>query len=267
MRIRPSAFSHIIHAASDTDGDSHQRHPIACFRTILQGTETVLDLAASSGSPKVLFLSSGAVYGAQPRNLLGFPEDFSGIPEMFDPNAAYGNAKRAAETLCNLYWSERRLPVKIARLFAFIGPRIPLARRLAAGNFIQDGLRRIPVTVKGSGASVRTYLHAADMTAHLLTVLTLGIPARPYNVGGEQRVSVSRLAEMIASQFDVPVRYRHGPGGRAPATRYVPSVVRITEELGVKQRINLNDSVARTVSWYLAAPKRIRQLVGQYRPD
>lgn len=257
-----SAFSHIIHAASDTDGDSHRRHPISCFDSIFHGTEKVLEFASSCGAPKVLFLSSGAVYGPQPRDLSSFPEDFHGTPKLLDPLAAYGNAKRAAEALCGLYWSERRLPVKIARLFAFIGPRIPLARRLAAGNFIRDGLRRIPITVTGSGASMRTYLHAADMTAHLLAVLTNGVPARPYNVGGRQSISIRRLAETIASRFNVPVKFQRGAGLRSATNRYVPSVDRIRDELGVAQRISLATSVARTVSWYSAVPKRILRMGG-----
>lgn len=61
---RGRAVTHVIHAAADTTLGP-QLTPLARFDQIRAGTRNVLDLAAQSGARRMLFTSSGAVYGRQ----------------------------------------------------------------------------------------------------------------------------------------------------------------------------------------------------------
>ena len=85
-------FTHIIHGASGPGSG-----PLEIFATIVDGTRRTLEFAAQSGVKRLLFLSSGAVYGPQPSVLTHIPESYLGGPDPLQTASAYGESKRAAE--------------------------------------------------------------------------------------------------------------------------------------------------------------------------
>jgi dTDP-glucose 4,6-dehydratase len=239
-------FSHVIHAATTS---SAPVEPLEMFDTILRGTRRVLEFAAGHGTRKLLFTSSGAVYGRQPPNITHVPEDYCGAPDPTDPASAYGEGKRAAELLCALMASRHGFEAKIARCFAFVGPHLPLDAHFAIGNFIRDALGGGPIRVNGDGTPLRSYLYAADLAIWLWTILLKGAPARPYNVGSDEAISIADLAHAIGEMHGVGVSILGRPTPGAIPARYVPSAQRARSELGLAASIDTNDGVRRTVRW------------------
>jgi len=220
--------------------------------TLVEGTRRTLELACAGGAPKVLLLSSGAVYGRQPHDMAHMDEEYAGGPDVMEPSSSYAEGKRAAELLGALYAKRRGLKVKIARGFAFVGPYLPLDAHFAAGNFIRDGLAGKPIVVAGDGTPYRSYLYGADLAYWLWTILLRGTSCRPYNVGSERAVSIRGLAEAAAAHFgsgrEVIVTRRPVEG--AKAGRYVPSTARAREELHLEEHVDLAEAVRRTVAWH-----------------
>ncbi len=249
-------FTHVIHAATEASVALNTDAPLAMLDVIVQGTRRTLDFARQCGSPKVLLTSSGAVYGRQPPDLSHTPEEYGGAPDALDPYSAYAEGKRVAEHVAGVYHRKYGLPVKIARGFAFLGPYLPLDAHFAAGNFLRDGLRGGPVRVGGDGTPFRSYLYAADLAVWLWTLLFRGAPCRPYNVGGEEAVSIAELACCVAVHFGVGVQIARAAVPGRPAERYVPSTRRAREELGLAEWISLPEAVARTVRWHQGAEAR-----------
>jgi len=245
-----SEFSHIIHAATEASATLNEEKPLLMFDTIVEGTRHTLEFARQRGGKKFLLTSSGAVYGKQPPDMAHLPEEYTGGPDPLDPRSAYGEGKRAAETLCTLYARQFGLETKVARGFAFVGPYLPLDLHFAIGNFIRDGLCGGPIQVNGDGTPYRSYLYAADMAIWLWTILFKGESCRPYNVGSEESLSMAELAHAVAQAFtplaDVQIAKTAVPG-RA-AERYVPSVQRAEHELGLRPVVGLSDSIERTVA-------------------
>ena len=244
-------FSHIIHAATESSARICAEQPLTVFDTIVQGTRRVLDFAAACEARKLLFTSSGAVYGRQPPELTHIPEEFPGAPDTMNPGSAYGEGKRTAELLCRLFAEEHGLHAKIARCFAFVGPHLPLDAHYAIGNFIRDGLEGGPIRVTGDGTPYRSYLYAADLAVWLWTILFRGVTCRPYNVGSEEALTIKSLAEQVAASFQpepaVVVASTATPG--KPAERYVPEITRAKNELGLDVWISLPSAIARTTAW------------------
>jgi nucleoside-diphosphate-sugar epimerase len=244
-------FSHIVHMGSTAAlATFRNEEPLAKFTTIVHGTQRVLDFAVLSGATKFLLTSSGVVYGVQPADMTHVPEEYGGGPEPTDPAAALGHSKRAAEFLAAAYGSKHGLETKVARCFSFIGAHLQLDIHYAIGNFIRDALAGRPIEVRGDGTPRRSYLYAADLVVWLLAILCHGEPGRPYNVGSEEDVTIADLAGRVARLAPSPVEVRIA-GGLAPASaapnRYVPSTRRARSELGLKQTVNLDDALDRTV--------------------
>jgi dTDP-glucose 4,6-dehydratase len=234
-------FSHIIHLATPTSGAVD---PFEIQEICVNGTRRVLDLAKLRGVEKFLLASSGAVYGRQPPDLEKTPEDYLGGPDPLDPRSAYAEGKRMAEWMC----AASGLPVKIARGFAFLGPYLPIDAHFAAGNFVRDALAGRPLVVAGDGTPVRSYLYAADLAIWLWTMLLRGESGRAYNVGSEREINIADLARLVAGPL--PVEVRGTPVvGRKPE-RYVPSTARARTELHLEERIDLSESIRRTMAWH-----------------
>jgi nucleoside-diphosphate-sugar epimerase len=253
--VLPEArYDFVIHGATTADSRLIVDEPLAMADTIATGTRRVLELAAGAGAERLLFVSSGAVYGVQPPELERVPEDYLGGPDPLSHRSSYAEAKRYAELLCAIYHAKHALPVAIARPFAFLGPYQDLATPYAATDFIRDGLRGERIQIHGDGRTVRSYLYAADLAAALWRVLLRGQVGRAYNVGSDQPIAVADLARRVAAHFDPRpevVIARQPVPGRLP-DRYVPDVSRAERELGPQVQVGLDEALSRTITWHRA---------------
>lgn len=240
-------FTHVIHAATDASAYLNAHDPRRMFDTIVSGTRNALDLAVERGAGRMLFLSSGAVYGAQPWGVTHVAEDWSGGPDPRDPKSAYGEGKRAAELLCAIYGKQFGLDVVTSRIFALLGPLLSLDIHFAAGNFIRDVMAGRAIRIESAGTAVRSYLYAADLAAWLWLMLLRAPRGATWNMGSEEAVSIADLARRTAAVLG-------GPGvevlGREDAGwnpgRYVPSTALVREQLGVEPTISLDAAIRRT---------------------
>lgn len=240
-------FSHVIHAATDASADLNENNPLQMFNTVIKGTQRVLDFSVEKKVKRVLFLSSGAVYGQQPWEMENVPESWMGGPNPVDPRATYAEAKRAAEMLCAIYQKQFGLQIAISRIFALLGPFLSLDIHFAAGNFIRDAIQGKKVVVNGNGLPQRSYLYASDLTIWLLHMLVHAQSCKPYNVGSDESISVRDLAEKIAvtladGEYEVLGAKDIGwnPG------RYAPDTSLIEKDLGLKRIVGLEEAIIRT---------------------
>ena len=221
-------FDAAIIGATAASAELNETRPLDMIDTIVTGTRRTLEVVSGGGSIPVLLTSSGAVYGRQPPELSHMAEEYSGGPDQLDVRSAYHEGKRLAELLCATYAQEVGLQCKIARLFAFVGPHLPLDRHFAIGNFIGDVLAGHALTIKGDGTPVRSYLYAADMAVWLWRVLVGGSVSRAYNVGSEHPVSIAETAAAVAAAVEPrpPITILGKRSVDGLPERYVPSTRR-----------------------------------------
>ena len=224
------AYDEIIHAATaavTTLADDEM------LSTIVEGTRHVIEFAKACGARKLLFTSSGAVYGPRTER----------VDETAEcrPATAYGRGKLAAERML----AASGLDVTVARCFAFVGPHLNRGIHYAIGNFLRDTLAGDPIVIQGDGTAFRSYLYADDLVEWLFALLERGAPGRAYNVGSERAVSIRALAETVRQALggrgDIVVRGRADPAARPSV--YVPSTLRARQELGLAERVGLEQAV------------------------
>jgi len=242
-------FSCVIHAAAEASAALNREAPLAMYDTIVTGTRRVLEFCRQAGTKRMLFVSSGAVYGKQPATVPHVPETYAGSPDPLAPGNAYAEGKRAGEFLCAAFAAANDLEIPIARPFAFLGPGLPLERHFAAGNFLADALAGRPLAVNGDGTPYRSYMYPTDLTAWLLTILAKGQSGRAYNVGSDEAVTIGELARQIAGQAGgLSVVIAKKPDPDRPPERYVPCVDRARDELGLCRHVGLSEAISRTLT-------------------
>ncbi|WP_395669371.1 NAD-dependent epimerase/dehydratase family protein [Rhodoferax sp.] len=244
-----ASYDVILHAATDVVAQSSPRE---LFSVCLEGTRRVLELARKSGARELLLVSSGAVYGPIPPSMTHVPETHLGGPDPLSADSAYAEGKRVSE-----WWATQSahagLAVKIARIFAVVGPHLPLDKHFAIGNFLRSALQGEDIVLQGDGTAHRSYLYASDMAAWLWAVLLRGQSARAYNVGAEESVSLLELANRVSNLLTsgaAQVRALRMPQPGQIPQHYVPASQRIQTELELPVPMSLDEALRRTARWY-----------------
>lgn len=246
--IPQARYDIVIHAATDV---KEQNSPQTTFSTCVDGTRQMLDLARACKAQQFLLISSGAVYGPLPIGMTHVPETHFGGPDPLLSDSAYAEGKRVAEWL-TARAADDIAAVKIARVFALIGPHLPLDRHFAIGNFLGAALADRTLVIQGDGTPFRSFLHAADMAAWLWAILLRGRSGVAYNVGSDEGLSIADLARKVCHVLNrtprLTVMQPASPGAWAP--HYVPDITRARLELNLPAPMGLDEAIARTARWH-----------------
>lgn len=245
-------FDYIIHGAAEYEAPIMD-NPLSSVDTIVSGTRQVLEFARKVLSGRLLFISSGAVYGRNPSISRRMSENYCGSPNVTDVNERYsisGESKRMGELLCCMYGKCFNLDILIARCFSFVGPYLDLNRHYAIGNFIRDGLSGKPIEIKSDGSEMRSYLYAADLAIWLWNILIYGKSGQSYNVGSDRAISIAEVGCLVSKCFETPPQVIIGkPDIRKKKHHYVPSIKKAEKELGLREWVGLEDAIRKTIDW------------------
>jgi nucleoside-diphosphate-sugar epimerase len=242
-------FDFLIHGATSP---SEQDQPLDLFDTMVIGGKRVLDWAIRADVQRILLIGSGAQYGALPAGAEYFREDFNLACDSTKASSAYGEGKRAVETMAAIYRQVYGLEAVFARCFTFVGPGLPLAE-YAIGNFIRDALSSERISVKGDGTALRSYLYSADLAVWLLVLLLRGEPGQAYNVGSDQEISIAELAGLVGRLLapDKPITIQREPDPNILRNRYLPCIEK-ARQLGLAPWTPLDLAIRQTAEFALA---------------
>lgn len=243
-------FDAIIHAAIPTSYTPNIGQPSEIKKIVTQGMQNVIEFASRhKNPPKVLFTSSGAVYGEMPFELERFPENWNQPEEPERARSPYAEGKVLAESILNDASKSGKCVGLIARLFTFSGVNLPLDKNFAVGNFVRDAISLRTISVRSDGSPIRSYMDDQDLARWLLRILEVGLPERAYHVGSERPISIRELADITARRagqmlrHDIDVNVQGLVSSIDGTSRYVPSTIKSREALGVDETITLEESI------------------------
>ena len=148
------------------------------YDMVVEGTKNIISIFNNTNIEKLIFTSSGAVYG----NSNSFRES-----DICKPIIIYGEAKKYAEELL----LQSNINVSVARCFAFNGPYNKEKHQfLAISSFIDNVINNKDIIINGNGRNLRSYLYTADLVIWLLAILLKSENKSIYNVGGGGGVSL-----------------------------------------------------------------------------
>ena len=241
---------YVIHAAASTDASLYLSHKKKEKKNIIRGTLNYCQLATEfHKNSKIVFCSSGAVYGYQPEQVKHLTEDmsFGNIERLDEVKKSYAYAKRDAEIAIQEL-DQVGLNVSIARCFSFVGKYLPKDQHFAIGNFIADGVAGRDIKVKATKKVYRSYMYADDLVVWLMTLAeNSNSQCTIYNVASDHEVEILELAVIIASIFNVGIQ--SSEGNSKDVDRYTPSVEKAINELGLSNNYTLKESILMSVKY------------------
>jgi GDP-4-dehydro-6-deoxy-D-mannose reductase len=168
----------IYHLAAYTDAGRSFRESRRVWEANLTATLNLYDACLSelSDNPRILYVSTGAVYGE-----VGEP-----ITEhsALQPNSPYAASKAAADLASFQYWASERLPIIRVRPFNQVGPGQSTNFALArfAEQIVHMERRELePVLRVGNLDAERDFTDIRDMVRAYALVMDRGTPGDVYN--------------------------------------------------------------------------------------
>ena len=258
--VRPEA---VILAAARVGGIlANDSHPAQFIRDNLLIQDNVINSAHQAGVAKFVFLGSSCIYpklAPQP-----IREDYLLSGPLEPTNEWYAIAKIAGVKLCQALrreYGSRAISVMPTNLY---GPGDNFDPR---GSHVLPGLlRRIHeaklrgdpvVTVWGTGAPRREFLHVDDLADALLYLLHEYDEEPIVNIGWGEDITIRELAELILSVIGYRGRLDFDATKPDGTPRKLLDVSRLTR-LGWRPKISLKEGIERTYAWY-------REHVGEAR--
>jgi nucleoside-diphosphate-sugar epimerase len=238
----------VIHAAASTDSSRYLLHNEKEKKNIIAGTLNYCRLAEKfHKNSKIVFCSSGAVYGYQDENNAFSKEEspLGDLSKLDNVKQSYAIAKRESEAAIQKL-GDQNINVVIARCFSFIGKYIPRDQHFAIGNFIENGIQGKDIDVKADRVVYRSYMHSDDLVDWLFTLAVHSNPSCPiYNVGSDEVIEIRNLATIISKIYNVNIKSSEPDNSKID--RYIPSLEKVKKELNVKNKYSLKESILRTI--------------------
>ncbi len=192
----------IIHAASQASPKYYSIDPSGTFLPNVIGTYNLLQLGLKKKIETFLFFSSAEVYGElYYENKLMNENNFGGINPL-EIRSYYTEGKRAGETLCNVFYKQYGLKVKIIRPFHIYGPNMQLNDGRVYADFVKSIIKGKDIVLKSKGDAVRSFCYLRDAVNGIFRVIFYGRPGNAYNIGSDRDIiSIKDLAKILVSIF------------------------------------------------------------------
>jgi UDP-glucose 4-epimerase len=225
--------------------------PVRTIRSIIHGTEIVLESASRFGRP-VLITSSSEVYGKGARVPFAEDDDVVVGATRFS-RWCYSYAKGVDEFLGLAYHKQFGTPVTITRLFNTVGPRQVGMYGMVLPRFVAAAEANRPLEVYGDGSQTRCFCHVLDVVDAMVNLM--GTPksvGQVFNLGSDAEISILDLAKRVIGLTGSSSAIRHVPYERAygqnfdDLPRRVPRLDKIRSVIDFRPRYDL-DGMIRSV--------------------
>jgi len=228
--------------------------PVSSIETNIHGTELVLKMAAKK-MKRVLITSSSEVYGKGAKVPFS-EEDDCVLGPTTKARWSYACGKAIDEFLALAYHRERALPVTVVRLFNTVGPRQVGRYGMVVPRFVRQALQGGPITVFGDGQQTRCFCHVRDVVEALLALMrTDRALGQVFNVGSDEEVTISDLAERVRGLIGGDIEIVHVPYSEAYETgfedlrRRTPDLTKIRNLIGFEPSMGLDEILDHMVQW------------------
>lgn len=249
----PGRVEAVLHFASPASPNpssplGYVNLPIQTMKAGALGTHNTLGVARAHQAC-FLLASTSEIYG----DPLEHPqtESYWGHVDPIGPRSVYDEAKRFAEALTMAYHRYHGIDTRIVRIFNTYGPRMHLDDGRVVPNFLQQALRKEPLTVYGDGMQTRSFCYVDDLIRGILRLLFSEEHA-PVNIGNPVETTILEFAETINRLVGNPAGVVFKPALRlgSDPQRRRPDITRARTILGWEPQVALEEGLNKTIEYF-----------------
>lgn len=236
----------VMHFASFTKTEETFSDPLKDFQVNVRGTLLLLDAMRKNKVNKIVFASTGKVYGTP---------WYSPVDEKhpIDPPDPYSLGKYVCEKYIALYHKIFSFDYLILRLFGIYGPRqIPKPGSLVGviSIFVENIYNGKDVVVYGDGNLKRDFLYVDDFVHICLKLVDKDLWQNTFNIASGSVVNLNELIKILAKKLE---SHKFKVGFKGPLKSDVdlcPDVASLKAKINYEPRISLEEGIGRYIQWY-----------------
>lgn len=228
----------VFHEAAQAGVRASVEDPLKPCHVNIGGALNILKAATDSGVKKVINASSSSVYGKV---------SYMPLDEVHptNPISPYGVSKLAAEKYMGVFSALYGIKTANLRYFTVYGPR--MRPDLAISIFTKRALANEPIEIFGNGEKTRDFTYISDIVGANMLLLKMG--EGDFNIGGGNRVSVNKLAEMIIRITDSKSKITHSGDKMGDVEHTWANVEKAEKELGWTPKVGLDEGLRNFIDY------------------
>jgi len=235
----------VYHFAAQPDVRLSVTNPMSDFEVNIIGGMRFLESLRKYDIDRIVFASSGGtVYGDS--EVFPTPEN-----TPLAPISNYGAAKCAFEMYLSSYSELYGMSAVSMRLANILGPRLTHGIFFDFYNKLKKDSSRLDVL--GTGRQEKAYMYVIDTVEAALVLANNLKPGHlPVNISSGERLTVTRIAELICESLDVPdakIAYTNSKRGWAGDVVITDLDISLLGSLGWEPKIALEDGIKIYIDW------------------
>jgi len=233
----------VYHLAAKVSVAESILYPREYSRVNVGGTVSLMEAMRDTGVRRVVFTSSGAVYGRQASQ----PVHENDQPE---PDSPYAVSKWSAEQYIHTIGQLWDIETVALRIFNAYGPGqpLPVSHAPVVPRFLQQALSGGSVVLFGDGQQTRDFVYVTDVVNGLINAATFeGINRQVINIGSGVESSINDLVNGLETILGRSIHRIHNPGKLGGVPRLVADISRAQMLLGFRPFISLTEGLQRIV--------------------
>ena len=206
------------------------------------GTVTLMEAMRDVGVRRVIFISSGAVYGNQSQQPVN-------ETAPTDPRSPYAVSKLAAEFYVQTIGRLWGIESVCLRVFNAYGPgqHLPPVHAPVIPYFLRQSHQNGTLVIHGDGSQTRDYVYVDDVVQGMVAAATApDIDRLTINIGSGREVSVRELVRMVSSVIGNEPEVVYNPRNDGGPVRMCSDISLARKKLGYLPTIPLEDGLKMT---------------------
>lgn len=207
------------------------------------GTVTLMEAMRDVGVKRVVFISSGSIYGNQ-RNQ---PMKETLRPQ---PRSPYAVSKLAAEYYIRTIGELWKIETVVLRVFNAYGPeqRLPPTHAPVIPYCIKQALDNGTIVIHGAGNQTRDYVFVDDVVNAAVRASSVSdINRLIINVGSGKETSVNEIAKIVTEISATKPEIVHNPHHDSGPSRMCADISLAQRKLGYEPSVNLEEGILKTM--------------------
>ena len=231
----------VYHLAAKVSVAESVLHPQAYNEVNVGGTVSLMEAIRDTGVRRVVFTSSGAVYGRLPTQ----PVHENDTP---NPDSPYAVSKWAAEQYIHTIGRLWEIETVALRIFNAYGPgqSLPVSHAPVIPRFLHQALTGGSLVLYGDGSQTRDYIYVSDVVAALVAAATAkAVNRQVINVGSGTETSLAQLVKQVEQVSGKRVNQLYNQQKHGGVPRLVADISRAQQLLGFRPLVGLAEGLQR----------------------